>query len=118
MPVPAKVFRDLWVGKAQRLWDRCRLALGFIDDPQFILHAWRHTFCSRLAQRGVPLLTIQKLARHRSIQMTMRYAHLAPDNLSEAIKVLQQAATPDQKSNGSAGATPRHSQTPEAPVCV
>ncbi len=39
----------------------------------------RHTFVSRLAMMGVPIITVQSLARHASIQMTLRYAHLMPN---------------------------------------
>ena len=39
------------------------------------LHILRHTFCSRLAARDVPMLTIKDLAGHASIETTMRYMH-------------------------------------------
>ena len=51
-------------------------------------HDNRHTFASRLVQAGVPILTVNKLMRHATLQMTMRYAHLAPENLLEALAVL------------------------------
>jgi site-specific recombinase XerD len=35
--------------------------------------------------RGADLATVQKLMGHKSIQMTMRYAHLAPDHLKSAV---------------------------------
>ena len=34
---------------------------------------------------GVPLFEVSKLLRHASIQMTERYAHLAPDHLHRAV---------------------------------
>ena len=34
---------------------------------------------------GVPLFEVSKLLRHASIQMTERYAHLAPDHLHVAV---------------------------------
>ena len=34
---------------------------------------------------GVPLFEVSKLLRHASIQMTERYAHLAPDHLHDAV---------------------------------
>jgi len=52
------------------------------------LHDLRHTFASRLVQLGVPLLAVSKLLGHASLKMTMRYAHLAPDNLDDAISHL------------------------------
>ncbi len=51
-------------------------------------HTLRHTFASRLAQAGVPLNTIRELLGHGTMVMTMRYAHLAPNNLREAVEVL------------------------------
>jgi integrase len=50
-------------------------------------HDLRHTFCSRLAQAGVPLQAIAELAGHSSVAVTMRYAHLAPGNLTAAVSV-------------------------------
>lgn len=51
-------------------------------------HTLRHTFGSHLAMRSVPLPTIQKLMRHRSIASTMRYVHLIPDTQVSAIESL------------------------------
>jgi integrase len=42
------------------------------------VHILRHTFCSRLASRNVPLLSIKALAGHESLETTQRYMHLAP----------------------------------------
>ncbi|MGG0937297.1 tyrosine-type recombinase/integrase [Brevibacillus centrosporus] len=43
--------------------------LGFKLYP----HKFRHTFCSRLLKRGVPLTTVSKLAGHAHIQTTAHY---------------------------------------------
>ena len=53
----------------------------------------RHTFASRMAQRGIPLKAIQELLGHGSMQMTMRYAHLSPNNLKDAVRVLEDVAS-------------------------
>jgi integrase len=37
------------------------------------VHILRHTFCSRLAMRNVPMLTIKELAGHVSLETTQRY---------------------------------------------
>ena len=63
--------------------------LGFnegISDRRLkaVFHTLRHTFASWLVQDGTPLFTVSKLMGHSSIQMTMRYAHLAPDHLRQA----------------------------------
>jgi integrase len=43
------------------------------------LHWLRHTFCTVLAQQGVSLHEIKRLAGHSSITVTEKYAHHAPD---------------------------------------
>ena len=55
-----------------------------------VIHTLRHTFASQLAISGVPILTIQQLMNHADIAQTMRYAKLAPDQGSEAVKGLYQ----------------------------
>lgn len=65
----------------------------------FRFHDLRHTFCSWLAIRGVPLTAIQKLAGHASIKMTLRYAHLSPRYLADEVKALdrfQQGGKPKE----------------------
>ncbi|XKH01799.1 tyrosine-type recombinase/integrase [Marinobacter nauticus] len=48
-------------------------------------HILRHTFASHFMMNGGNILALQKILGHSSITMTMRYAHLAPDHLEEAI---------------------------------
>ncbi|MFQ5971290.1 MAG: tyrosine-type recombinase/integrase [Alphaproteobacteria bacterium] len=52
------------------------------------LHDLRHTYASRLVQRGVSLYEVQRLLGHSTPSQTQRYASLAPDNLQRAVKVL------------------------------
>jgi len=51
-------------------------------------HVLRHTFCSHLAMRGAAPNAIQELAGHSTLAMTMRYMHLAPIALRQAIDLL------------------------------
>ena len=82
-------FAGLSKRTVQTQWDRARTALGLEEDNQFVLHALRHTFCSRLVQRGVPIVRVQRLAGHKTLAMTMRYAHLADEDLDDAIATLE-----------------------------
>lgn len=48
-------------------------------------HALRHSFASHFVMNGGNILTLQKILGHSSLIMTMRYAHLSPDHLQEAV---------------------------------
>lgn len=63
------------------IFDKC----GIEDATS---HTLRHTFASQLVMKGVSLMVVRDLLRHKSIKETQIYAHLAPDNLSSAIKLL------------------------------
>jgi len=41
---------------------------------------------------GVPLIEVRDLLGHSSIEMTERYAHLAPENVRAAVEVLDGTA--------------------------
>ena len=47
--------------------------------PYVRFHDLRHTFASHWVMKGGDLFKLQKILGHQSVQMTMRYAHLAPD---------------------------------------
>lgn len=53
-----------------------------------VIHTLRHTFASHLAINGTDILTIKNLMNHQTIEMTMRYAHLAPDQGQSAVMSL------------------------------
>jgi len=61
-----------------------------IKDPKHrvVIHTLRHTFASHLAINGTPIFTIQKLLNHKDINMTLRYAKLAPDSGRDSIEKL------------------------------
>lgn len=74
----------------RQTWDRAKATLGMAKDTQLVPHALRHTCASRLVQRSVPLKVVQEWMGHKSITITMRYAHLAPANLMAAVKALEE----------------------------
>lgn len=63
-------------------------------------HMLRHTFASQLACEGVPIPAIKELLGHSSIVMTMRYAHLSPSTLRDAVAVLEKAEKREMESFG------------------
>ncbi len=65
-----------------------KTALKKAGLPHIRVHDLRHTFASWLVQNGVPLKTVQELLDHKDIKTTMRYAHLSPEHLRDAINQL------------------------------
>lgn len=54
----------------------------------FTWYCLRHTLASRLVMAGVDLRTVAELMGHKTIQMTMRYAHLPPAHQLAAVQCL------------------------------
>lgn len=50
-------------------------------------HILRHSFASHFIMNGGNILSLQKILGHADISMTMRYAHLAPDHLMDAVRL-------------------------------
>lgn len=73
-------------------WDRVKVYLGKTDDKEWVQHILRHTCASRLVQRGAPLQRVMEVMGHKSMQMTLRYAHLAPSNLTDTMALLEPKA--------------------------
>lgn len=76
MPRPSELRYD---------WDNARKAMGLEEDPWFVFHATRHTCATRLVNANVNLRVIQKFMGHRTIQTTIRYAHVQDETLSDAL---------------------------------
>ncbi|MEW6740966.1 MAG: tyrosine-type recombinase/integrase [Nitrospirota bacterium] len=58
----------------------------------FTFHDLRHTFATRLVQKGVDLYKVSKLLGHKDIATTQRYAHHYPESLRDGVNVLDLAA--------------------------
>ena len=80
-----------------RIWSTA-VAKAKIQDFRF--HDLRHTFASRLAMNGVDLLAIKELLGHRTLAMTLRYAHLTQGHLQKAVAVLDRPLQSALQSGG------------------
>lgn len=83
------VFYDAVTGKPYQnvkrsFYTACRRA-GIRD---FKFHDLRHTFASHLVMGGVDITTVSRLLGHKSLNMTLRYSHLAPSHMKNAVNIL------------------------------
>lgn len=68
-----------------RTVNQLKLNENITDQRQkIVFHSLRHTFASWLVQNGIPIYTVAELMGHSTLEMTKRYAHLAPDTLQTA----------------------------------
>ncbi len=74
--------------ESKRLNQEIAIACSKAGIREITCHALRHTFASHLTMKGAPLKAIQELLGHANIQTTMRYAHLAPSSLKDAVSLL------------------------------
>ncbi len=71
----------------------------------FCFHDLRHTFATRLVQRGIDLYKVQKLLGHRDNKTTQRYSHHYPESLRDGVDVLDLVHTEERQNNADQGAT-------------
>jgi len=68
---------------------RSYLQLAGIKKGKRGPHILRHTFCTRLHQKGVDPFTIKDLAGHKSLNTTMRYVKIESKEQADAIDRLE-----------------------------
>jgi integrase len=77
-----------------------------LEEAKINTHSWhcnRHTFARRLVMTGVDLRTVAELLGHRTLQMVMRYSHLAPEHQELAVdRLVKSEIRRDTKSDAGA----------------
>jgi len=69
-----------------------KLNEGISDRRERVcFHSLRHTHASWAVMAGVPLYVVGKALGHRTLTMTARYSHLAPDSCKSAFEAVAQS---------------------------
>jgi len=93
-----------------RAWDRWfEDAVKMAEVTDFHWHDLRHTFASRLIMGGVDLRSVGELLGHKTLVMVMRYSHLAPGHLRDAVNRLVRKRT-DPRTDTKAVMVPRRAR--------
>lgn len=72
-----------WVQYVSHRFRTLRRRAGLREGLSF--HGLRHGFCTALAEAGKSAVVIKEAARHADISTSMRYVHLANDQLRDAL---------------------------------
>ena len=76
---------------SSRVW---REALEKAGIEDFHWHDLRHTWASWLVQQGTPLAALKEMGGWESVEMVQRYAHLAPEHLSQHARLIDSSMPP------------------------
>ena len=76
---------------SNRVW---REALDKAGITDFRWHDLRHTWASWLVQNGTPLAALKEMGGWESVEMVQRYAHLAPEHLSQHARLIDSNISP------------------------
>jgi len=86
---PGGPFLHIRQHKYRAAWHEARRDCGLGADADLVPHVLRHTCASRLVRGGIDLRRVQMWLGHQTLQMTMRYAHLATRDLEACLPVLE-----------------------------
>jgi integrase len=96
LPISPELEQEILEGRptSGRLFAECSPKRGFsnaleragisLPDGQ-MTHVLRHTFASHYMINDGNILKLKEILGHASLEMTMRYAHLAPKHLTQAL---------------------------------
>lgn len=93
VPISETLYKELYRPTSGKLFKQCYTPFCYILKHKLGLdiptgqasHILRHTFASHFMMNGGNILVLRDILGHADISMTMRYAHFAPDHLSDAV---------------------------------
>ncbi len=71
----------------------CAIKCGLRSLQHYTWHTLRHTFASRLLDRGVDIVTVKELLGHSTVLVTMRYLHPNLEAKVQAVANSQRTVT-------------------------
>lgn len=77
-----KYNQHLTPNAAKHIFQRLAEVMNF-KDVRLSAHTFRHTFAVNMVMAGADAFTVQKLLRHSTLTMTLRYVHLYGQQLAE-----------------------------------
>ncbi|MBY7857085.1 tyrosine-type recombinase/integrase [Vibrio fluvialis] len=93
VPISQSLYKEIYKPTSGNLFEQCYTPFCYILKNKLGIHIpagqashiLRHTFASHFMMNGGNILVLRDILGHADISMTMRYAHFAPDHLSEAV---------------------------------
>lgn len=99
LPPLASSQKLFWQFKATQLSTEIGRAIRRAQLRNLRLHDLRHTFATTIRQSGHGLDTIAKLLGHADLRQTKRYAHLAEEQMTQALESLAGRFTSNPNEN-------------------
>lgn len=96
IPMTAKVremlarrtdFRELKTYQVENRWRRMRAELKLPEEAT--MHGLRHTFATRMCEKGADIQTVQRLLGHKQLTTTTIYAKMTSKRLTDAMKLFE-----------------------------
>jgi integrase len=82
-------FSGILQHKYRAVMNEAKASIGLGSDIDVVPHVLRHTCASRLVQGGIDIRRVQTWLGHQTLTMTMRYAHLATNDLDVCVPILE-----------------------------